>query len=212
MVTRKVDAITRPLINKLSEKDKEIKDLQQKYEDIRDRCDELEQYSRKNSLRISGIPLNSDPNVTDDSFAHVLNVCNEKMKITPPIRREDISNCHRVGSKESPNRPILVKFMNYQIRSRVFMAKKNLKTYNQNREPTRNEAAGNTGTPTLNKIFINEDLCKGRALLSFQARQLKRDDIILDTWTFNGTIMVKDKRNNIHKVTKMSELRKFMPR
>ena len=228
LVTQQVNTLMTPLINKLKEKDEEIKVLKSQYEDIRERCDELEQYSRKNSIRISGIPQN--PNA-DDTFAIVLNVCNKIMKVDPPVRLEDISNCHRVGAPEKSDRPILVKFMNYQIRSRVFKAKKKLKDFNKrvNRDPEAaddpdddpdEDPSNSDATPDVpgnlplfpNKIYINEDLCKGRAYLSFKARQIKNADGIADTWTFNGKIMVKDKKNKIHKVTRMSELLKFEPR
>ena len=53
---------------------------------------------------------------------------------------------------------------------------------------------------------------KGRAYLSFNARQIKNADGIADTWTFNGNVKVKDKKNKIHKVTRMSALLKFEPR
>ena len=140
------------------------------------------------------------------------------MKVDPPVRLEDISNCHRVGATEKSDRPILVKFMNYQISSRVFKAKKKLKDFNKraNQDPEAaddpdEDPSNSNATPDVpgnlplfpNKIYINEDLCKGRAYLSFKARQIKNADGIADTWTFNGNIMVKDKKNKIHKVTCM---------
>ena len=147
------------------------------------------------------------------------------MKVDPP----DISNSHRVGAPERSDRPILVKFMNYQIHSRVFKAKKNWKTLTKEWIETPKQLVTPTTTQTKTpvtampyrmyleislsfKIYINEDLCKGRAYLSFKARQIKNADGIADTWTFNGNIMVKDKKNNIHKVTRMSDLLKFDPR
>ena len=41
-------------------------------------------------------------------------------------------------------------------------------------------------------VYISDDLTKRRANLAFQARKLKRDKRILDTWVTNRKVLVKD--------------------
>jgi hypothetical protein len=40
-------------------------------------------------------------------------------------------------------------------------------------------------------VYINESLSKGRSSLFYKARQLKKQKLILDTWTRDGNIFVK---------------------
>ena len=49
-------------------------------------------------------------------------------------------------------------------------------------------------------IYVNEDLTAYRAKLAFNARQLKTKGRVADTSTFNGKIVVKDKRNNMREI------------
>ena len=60
--------------------------------ELESRCTELEQYSRKNTLKIEGISEFPDEN----TFNTVLDVCGN-LKLDPPIQLDDIDNCHRVG-------------------------------------------------------------------------------------------------------------------
>ena len=57
------------------------------------------------------------------------------------------------------------------------------------------------GAPILmpGPIYINEDLCRGRAQLAHQAREIRRAGGINETWTFDGFIIVKDLQNKIKK-------------
>lgn len=233
-VSKEVQALVKPLIDSIRKKEEEIKDLKKHCQELAERCDDLEQYSRKNSIRISGIPETENEN----AFNLVLQVCNDKIKLDPPLLLSEISNCHRVGKRKEngSHRQILVKFMNYQIRKRVFSAKSSLKKHNRDIQRNQNANAGDdentyptssargeqhdddehdddndsdTENPMPHPIYINEDLCRGRALLAFKARQIKHSGAINDTWTHDGFIMVKDNHNRIHKISRVAELMKF---
>ena len=45
---------------------------------------------------------------------------------------------------------------------------------------------------------MNEDLTRARSRLLYQARQLKKAKKILDAWSVDGRILVKDKAEKIH--------------
>lgn len=81
--------------------------------------------------------------------------------------------------KPRDNRPrdIIVKFVSYRDRALVY-AKKNLKTYNQNKMNDQ-------------KIFINDSLTKRRMDLLITTIRLLKEKRVDSVWTYNGRIMVK---------------------
>ena len=58
-------------------------------------------------------------------------------------------------------------------------------------------------------IYINEDLCRGRAQLAHKARKIRRAGGINETWTYDGFIIVKDRQNKIKKISRRSDLMKY---
>ena len=83
-------------------KDKQILDLTKKVEVLEDKADDLEQYSRRNSLRISGIPER------EDVLQETLRVVNSTL--LPPLTVDEIDRVHRVGPKlPDKTRQILIK-------------------------------------------------------------------------------------------------------
>ncbi|XP_052712340.1 uncharacterized protein LOC128186562 [Crassostrea angulata] len=168
-----------------------IGDLEQKINYLETRVDDLEQYSRKNCLKFSGIPEQHN----EDTDQVVLNTVNnyilKSTKIT--LDRYSISNSHRLGppqgSKSRP-RDIIVRFTRYRDRDAVFKNKKNLKSFNTN--PTNNY-----------KIFVNEALTRRRALLFKKARATVKTGHASSCWTNDGKIIVKLK--NDKKITIRSE-------
>ena len=46
-------------------------------------------------------------------------------------------------------------------------------------------------------IYVNEDLTKTRGTIAWEARKLKREGKVVDTWTRDGTVFVKVGENNI---------------
>ena len=87
------------LLRKLDERDKQIHDLKLENENLREELDDLQQYSRKPSIRVFGIPEGDHDN-TDDLL---LKLFNNKMKMSPQIQLHDIEISHRVGRK--PQQP-----------------------------------------------------------------------------------------------------------
>ena len=226
------------MIDTIKQKDAEIAALNYKCDELQERCDDLEQYSRKNSIQISGIPETQDEN----PFKIVMEVCNKKLNLKSPLQLSEISNCHRVGQRKADgsHRQILVKFMNYQIRKRVFGAKSELKHHNkefkknQNVSPRNGDDESNVisdsndhnaesadratdsvdtdaDAPILmpGPIYINEDLCRGRAQLAHRAREIRRAGGINETWTFDGFVIVKDLQNKIKKISRRADLMKY---
>lgn len=106
-------------------KEEKITDLDKRVVSLEKQVDDLEQYSRRNSVRISGLPEypNTDPS---DVTLYLLN---KTMGITPPVQYTDLDRVHRVGKPRSTGpRGMLVKFATYRSRQRVFAARDSLRS------------------------------------------------------------------------------------
>ena len=58
-------------------------------------------------------------------------------------------------------------------------------------------------------VFIGDDLTKHRAILAYQARQSKNNELIPDTWITNCKIVVKDNYNHISLIQSEEDIKKF---
>ena len=180
----------------LQDRDAQITDLnkkiamieQEKMALIDDKLDELEQYSRKNSLRLSGLKETQE----EDPLALFLSLCNNDLAINPPLNPKDIDCVHRVGPKEKGNRQLLVKFTSYRARKKVYDERKKLQS-------------------TTSGRWINEDLTRKRAALLFRARNMKQDGRIAGCWSSDGRILIKNVRGTIipvHNVAGLEDIGK----
>ncbi|KAJ8883591.1 hypothetical protein PR048_015435 [Dryococelus australis] len=94
-----------------------------------ERIDELEQYSRQNCLLFHSVAEKPGENVTDA----VLKIMKETLQIN--IKQSAIDRTNRIGKPNifaaqainEGRRQIIVKFVSYQFRSKVFHAKRALK-------------------------------------------------------------------------------------
>ena len=109
-------------------KEKVIKDLKEevtylrgKVDDITAETDRKEPYSRRNCLLIYGIPENKNENT--DVLA--MEVTKTDIKNTG----NDIGRTHRIGKPENnvKPRPVIIKFVRYNDRKKVFSSQKLLK-------------------------------------------------------------------------------------
>ena len=125
-VSNHVEILIKPLTDKLAEKDAQIDKLDTKCQALEERCDDLEQYSRKDSIRIFGLAEPHDEN----PFDSVTFLCNTQMKINPPVQIDEIGNCHRIDSispQATKPRPMIVRFATNRAKQRVMEHRKKLK-------------------------------------------------------------------------------------
>ena len=78
----------------LAKKEDRINTLEKQVEFLTIKNDDQEQYSRRNILRINGLPESNSSNET------VVKFCNEMLNV--PISIEDIDRSHRIGLASSP--------------------------------------------------------------------------------------------------------------
>ncbi|EDO41567.1 predicted protein [Nematostella vectensis] len=181
----------------LAESADEIQILRKKTEErgkiaveVDGKLDGLEQYSRRNNIRIDGIPQTEEKEDTDRLIIETI-----KAKIGIVIAPADIWRSHRVGhSKGSTPRQIICKFVRHNIKAKILKEKKSLRE-------------------KKDKLRVNEDLTKGR-LDAIKAINSKLD--IYKLWTIDGTIHVrlnkdKDKAKEIiHSLRQLKDLQQFI--
>ena len=204
------------LINKLSERDKEISALKHENQELREELDELQQYNRKASIRVNGIPESEDEN-TDQLL---LQLSNEHMQLEPPVQLQDIEISHRVGRTPNPaqssDKPshwvIIARFASRRIKTKVMREKKKPAPAPEENDreteesgTTTNDLPEDTSLISTLPIFISDDLTRRRAHLANMARDLRRRHSIRDTWFFDGRIMIKDNRNMVHEIRRESD-------
>ena len=134
--------------------EKENNSLKSRVASLEKIADQSEQYSRRNSLRISGLRENTGEN-TDDI------VTNMATAIGCDLQLDEIDRTHRVGKPDptrTRHREILVKFVSYRARQKLYKMRKNLKD---------NGYAG---------VFLNEDLTKTRSNVLYEARKVVKAD------------------------------------
>ena len=158
--------------------------------------DSLEQYSRRNSLRIAGIP-EEEGEETDKivlGLAADLNI---------ELNQTEIDRSHRVG-KPVPTgsaargpakrrcRDIIVKFVSYNARDRLFKVRRELRGLGGNK-----------------LVYINEDLTRNRSKLLYVARTLVRGKKIKSAYSSDGKIFIRDFSDTRHIIRTDSELTKY---
>ncbi|XP_053393539.1 uncharacterized protein LOC128555350 [Mercenaria mercenaria] len=163
--------------------------LQDRVDYLEFQVDSSERYSRRDSLRISGIVESKDEN-TD---THIMKMASA---VGSPLSLEDISVSHKVGKPKVSEKPrdILVKFVSRRPRDLFYRNRVLLKS------------KGYKGQ------FVNEDLTKYRASLLYEARQLVKNKNIVGAWSTNGNIVIKASKNRkttVHKINCRGDLDPF---
>lgn len=179
------DIETNKLKNALMEKEKEIEKLKEHNNELKMKlnqdciegkrvANEQEQYSRKNNIRITGVPDDEEKEMSQTCIEKTMVLLNDKLNLN--IHEADIGVAHRLGRfKSGKNRPVIVQFVRKQTKINVMKKTSALK---------------GTG------IFINHDLTKlNNEVLS--SLRLKDKTRIERCWFHEGKIFAafKDTAN-----------------
>lgn len=171
----------------------QIKHLDQKVESLNDQCDtfrkeinELEQYSRRNCVRIFGVAEKPNENIAEV----IVDLAKSQLKLD--LSPSSIDRCHRLGKLEnskSQSRSIIVKFTSYATREQFIKSRRLLK-----------------GT----RIVIKEDLTKANlSLLSITKEHPK----VKSAWTQDGRVLAEIPSTNgghiIRRIWGTNDLRKL---
>ncbi|XP_031334060.1 uncharacterized protein LOC116164073 [Photinus pyralis] len=167
----------------------ESNDLRQRLTSCTNEMDKLEQYTRRNSLEIHGIPFikGEDPYLLIQKVASALSI---------EISKNSIDICHRLPlrSSEATQKPpaIICKFVNRYLKEDILGKRKVM----------RNLSTTDIGFTTADTIYINENLTTHRRQLLYKARQLQKELHFKFLWTKNGNIFArKDEKSPVTEVT-----------
>ena len=118
MVNTIVSGVVQGLNLTIQSLEKENRGLKARVELLEAKVDAAEQYSRRNCLRIAGVPENPSEN-TD---VYVMDLTRA---IDAEVSLNDIERSHRVGRRRVSGRPrdIIVKFSSYRTRRKVYGAR-----------------------------------------------------------------------------------------
>ena len=176
----------RTIINLMSEiKDLKMvnEDQQNKINSLETRVSDLEQYTRRNDVIITGLvikprsyawALNGDASVADSAGhddsaeAQVTAFLHDKQIA---IDRRNIEACHIIPSKNLKDKHVVIaRFANRKYKIDLLRQGRRLKGTN---------------------VYINEHLTKKNADIARQARVMKKQGKIQATWTSNCKVFVK---------------------
>ena len=165
------------------------------------RIDDLEQYSRKDNLIVSGLDIrplsyaraaSSDEDrggeeapehemlSTEDKVVHFL----ESRDID--INRDNVSSCHLLGGRGNKNHPprIILRFSNRK--EKASLLKQGRKLQNTN-------------------VYLNDDLTHKNAQIAKHARKLRYDGDITDTWVRNCAVLIRLKDKTVKKISQAQD-------
>ena len=132
------------------------------------RLNDLEQYSRKNNVRVFGIPDKDRGEKAHQSEQLVLNLFKEKLGINW-LNHDNIEIAHRTGQySEKSNRAIIVKFTSRKAKNEIIMKRSQLKG---------------------SKVSIAEDLTVENVR---RLRELSALDVCAQSWSFGGKLFCKN--------------------
>ena len=191
---------------RLEELKQQVKERDAAIASLRAKVDDLEQYTRRNSVRIMGIPETSNEDTDKITIAIA-------KKIGAEIYIDQIDRSHRVGVKKKGARPIIVKCTSYRAKAELISNRRKLATVSaDNLFPSLNwslrPAGWNKDRPFVHRVFINDDLTKARVAAAARARSLKKAGKIKDVWLRGGTVCVKC-NDKILSVTNIEDLGVF---
>lgn len=166
------------LRNELNHTRIKLKDQIEETYKLDEKYDDLEQYSRKNSLEILGVPEAAYTS-TDEVVIRIGEAINVD------IKPEDIEISHKL--KRKTTKLVIVKFVSHKVKSLLYKARTKLK----NVKTSDIFPSDAFSSREDRRIFINENLTNYRRELFWKANKMKKDNMITNTWTMDGKIFVK---------------------
>ena len=151
---------------------------------------QIEQNNWKNNVEIEGIPDNVKDDALPGEVVKIMNfLTNENISVS------DVEDCHRLPSRTKP-KPIIVRMK----RNILTKAKKNAKKLKG--------VDTQLGFPRGTQLFVRDNLSPNMKNLAYNARILKRNGIIDDTWFSNAAMRIKAGDFH-HKITHETDLHRI---
>ena len=177
-------AVTEALDSKIEEANKKIDGLSEKLLSVTEklgaaerRIQQLEAYSRRNCLTISGVPEHE----AEDTDQLVLDIAKSAGVILSP---DDIDVSHRLGRKGAKPRSLIAKFVTRNVREKLYNSRRDKTVSRVRHHPVLTE-------DVLRSTYISECLTPQTQQLLFVCRQLKREQRLWAAYTTNGRVKIK---------------------
>ena len=155
---------------------KKLADSIEETDHLTEELDNLEQYTRKNSLEIHGVPEDAYTSTEEAvlKLAEALDV---------HILSDDIEISHKLNTR---NKSIIVKFLNHNVKTKLYKSRTKLRHIKAaDLFPSRNYSSAAGREP---RIFINENLTDHRRRIISKANTMRKDQLIQSAWTLDGKI------------------------
>ncbi|CAG9569296.1 unnamed protein product [Danaus chrysippus] len=155
--------------------------LRQQISDLNQVVDNIEMRHRRKYLLFNGVP--EEPN--EDLSNSISDICNDKLGVRD-VTKDKIIACHRLGKhSEGKHRPVLVRFVDLNLKTAVWKKKASLK-----------------GSP----FVLSEFLTHQRQSLFLLARKRLW---MKNCWTLDGNIIVKLPDGTRHRIDTEESLSKL---
>ena len=144
-----------------------VTDMRSKIEDNENYIKNQDIYSRRNNVEICNIPESVDDNL-EEFIIKMLKSTNMD------ISSYDIVAVHRLGKKTNRTRNVIVRFLNRKDAYKTLKLNQKLKSI-----------------PQYKKIYITENLCPINKKIFNALYKLKKSEVIIAVWSFNGNVYYK---------------------
>ncbi|CAB3991401.1 Hypothetical predicted protein [Paramuricea clavata] len=192
-VNTAIDVKIQPLQEEIASLKDEVASLKSKFVIVEAKANENEQYSRRNNIRIFGLPEAKDENC----YKIVIDLCKDELKID--VTSDDIDRAHCVrklkqanalnvgeGQASSQPRAILVKLNGYFTKLKFMRGKRNL---------------------SCKRIYINEDLTKINHRLLLNVKELCSPGV--KVYSVDGTVVAR-KHDRVYRIKEKHIHRKVL--
>ena len=174
--------IDRAVSAAVKDKDEMIGRLEREIAEQRRTINDLEQYSRKNCINISGLPESTGENV-------ISKVAELGAVVGVDICESDIDTAHRLGNPDkSKTRTVIVKFVRFDKREQLYAARKQIRT-------ARIPSGSSLTAPVLRGVYVTDSLTRANQAVMYAAREMRRADRLFAAWTDSGRMKVRVKRD-----------------
>ena len=159
---------------------KRVNEQQDEIYELYELQDRLEQYTRKNSVEIHGVP-ESAYSTTEEVVLKLA----EALEV--PITPQDVEISHKL--KRKGNKPIIVKFANHKIKRNIYKSRAKIKNIQvSNLFPSATAATRVAG----DRILLYEvNPTSYRKKIVNRANEMRRDGLLLSVWTLDGKVYVR---------------------
>ena len=145
--------------------------------------DEVQQYSRRDCLEITGIPI-----LPEENPKQLIKEIGTLIDVN--VEDANLAAAHRLPDTKNVKHRLIVKFVHRDKREEMYKKRRNLIGKNISNLPSVQAAMGLAATSN-NKIHINESLTGYRKQLFGRINDFKRKNNYKYLWTANGKIMLK---------------------